>query len=81
MAATYPDKRGRFGEFGGKYVPETLMSVIEELEQALDEALADESFVADYHEHLREYAGRPTALSYASNLTAIIRRCKNLFKA
>ncbi|TWI58864.1 tryptophan synthase subunit beta [Halalkalibacter nanhaiisediminis] len=69
MAATYPDKRGRFGEFGGKYVPETLMSVIEELEQALEEALADESFVADYHENLREYAGRPTALSYARNLT------------
>lgn len=69
MAATYPDKRGRFGEFGGKYVPETLMSVIEELEQALEEALADDAFVADYHEHLREYAGRPTALSYAGNLS------------
>ncbi|MBP3950597.1 tryptophan synthase subunit beta [Bacillus suaedae] len=64
-----PDKRGRFGEFGGKYVPETLMSVIEELEAALDEALADEAFVAEYHEHLREYAGRPTALSYAENIT------------
>lgn len=80
MAATYPDKRGRFGEFGGKYVPETLMSVIEELEQALEEALADESFVADYHENLREYAGRPTALSYARNLTESLGGAKIFLK-
>ncbi|MCL7745918.1 tryptophan synthase subunit beta [Halalkalibacter alkaliphilus] len=69
MTTTYPDKRGRFGDFGGKYVPETLMSVIEELEQALDEASADESFAKEYLTHLQEYAGRPTALSYAENLT------------
>ncbi|WP_088102201.1 tryptophan synthase subunit beta [Halalkalibacter urbisdiaboli] len=69
MAVSYPDKRGRFGEFGGKYVPETLMSVIEELEQSLDEALADEAFIAEYHENLREYAGRPTALTYAKNIS------------
>ncbi|WP_332630112.1 tryptophan synthase subunit beta [Halalkalibacter flavus] len=69
MATMYPDKRGRFGEFGGKYVPETLMSVIEELEQALDEASADEFFAKEYLTHLQEYAGRPTALSYAENLT------------
>ncbi|MET3504442.1 tryptophan synthase subunit beta [Halalkalibacter oceani] len=69
MAVIYPDKRGRFGDFGGKYVPETLMSVIEELEQALDEAMADETFVEEYHYQLREYAGRPTALSYARQLS------------
>ncbi|NEU31140.1 tryptophan synthase subunit beta [bacterium LRH843] len=65
----YPDERGRFGEFGGKYVPETLMSVVEELEQALEDAMADEAFLADYHEQLREYAGRPTTLSYAKNVS------------
>ncbi|WP_332693321.1 tryptophan synthase subunit beta [Halalkalibacter lacteus] len=69
MKITHPDKQGRFGEFGGKYVPETLMSVIEELEEALDEAMADESFAREYLTHLQEYAGRPTALSYAENLT------------
>ncbi|KHF40331.1 tryptophan synthase subunit beta [Halalkalibacter okhensis] len=69
MTTTYPDKRGRFGDFGGKYVPETLMSVIEELEQALDEASADDSFAKEYLTHLQEYAGRPTALSYAENLS------------
>ncbi|WP_100407219.1 tryptophan synthase subunit beta [Bacillus solitudinis] len=80
MAATYPDKRGRFGEFGGKYIPETLMSVIEELEQALDEAMADEAFIAEYHEHLREYAGRPTALTYAKNISEKIGGAKIYLK-
>ncbi|MDT8860005.1 tryptophan synthase subunit beta [Alkalihalobacillus sp. MEB130] len=69
MTTTYPDKNGRFGDFGGKYVPETLMSVIEELEQALEEASKDEAFVREYLSHLQEYAGRPTALSYAENVT------------
>jgi tryptophan synthase beta chain len=67
--AIHPDKHGRFGEFGGKYVPETLMSVIEELEEALEAAMADDTFKNEYLEHLREYAGRPTALSYAGNLS------------
>ncbi|MFC0470281.1 tryptophan synthase subunit beta [Halalkalibacter kiskunsagensis] len=69
MKTTHPDKRGRFGEFGGKYVPETLMSVIEELEESLDEATADETFANEYLTHLQEYAGRPTALSYAENIS------------
>ncbi len=69
MATIYPDERGRFGEFGGKYVPETLMSVVEELEGALADAMADEAFSVEYHRHLREYAGRPTALSYAKNIS------------
>ncbi|MDV2884337.1 tryptophan synthase subunit beta [Alkalihalophilus pseudofirmus] len=67
--SVYPDKRGRFGEFGGKYVPETLMSAIEELEQALDEAMASDEFEKEYVEHLREFAGRPTALTYAKNIS------------
>jgi tryptophan synthase beta chain len=65
----YPDKRGRFGEFGGKYVPETLMSAIEELEESLDEAMNDPEFMESYIDHLREFAGRPTALTYAKNIS------------
>ncbi|MDV2683473.1 tryptophan synthase subunit beta [Alkalihalophilus lindianensis] len=65
----YPDKRGRFGEFGGKYVPETLMSAIEELEESLDQAMDDPEFMEAYKDHLREFAGRPTALTYAKNIS------------
>lgn len=64
-----PDERGRFGTFGGKYVPETLMNAITELEIALDEAMNDNEFIEEYKFHLREYAGRPTALTYAKNIT------------
>ncbi|WP_062046809.1 tryptophan synthase subunit beta [Bacillus sp. JCM 19034] len=64
-----PDNRGRFGNFGGKYVPETLMNALEELETELDKALKDEAFHAEYMEYLKEYAGRPTALSYAENIS------------
>lgn len=64
-----PDNRGRFGDFGGKYVPETLMNALEELEFELDKALKDESFHAEYITYLKEYAGRPTALSYAENVS------------
>jgi len=80
MTAVHPDKRGRFGEFGGKYVPETLMSVIEELEVALDESMEDESFKMEYLEHLREYAGRPTALSFAQNLSETLGGAKIYLK-
>lgn len=69
MLMNVPDERGRFGAFGGKYVPETLMSVLEQLEAALTEAMADEAFIADYEAHLREYAGRPTPLTYAKNIS------------
>ncbi|GAE29024.1 tryptophan synthase subunit beta [Halalkalibacter hemicellulosilyticus] len=67
-----PNKRGRFGDFGGKYVPETLMNALEELENELDKALLDESFHTEYLEHLQEYAGRPTALSYAENISKVL---------
>ncbi|MCK0472113.1 tryptophan synthase subunit beta [Halalkalibacter sp. APA_J-10(15)] len=67
-----PNKRGRFGDFGGKYVPETLMNALEELENELDKALLDKSFHTEYFEHLQEYAGRPTALSYAENISKVL---------
>jgi tryptophan synthase beta chain len=66
---TVPDKHGRFGPFGGKFVPETLMSALAELEQAFEEARRDPSFRAELGQLLREYAGRPTTLTYADKLT------------
>jgi tryptophan synthase beta chain len=70
MLPTYPDKFGRFGEFGGKFVPETLMNPLEEIEIALEEANSDEAFRQEYISLLKNYSGRPTALTYADHLTA-----------
>ena len=64
-----PDERGRFGQFGGRYVPETLMAALEELEQAYAEAKTDTEFQGELHSLYRTYAGRPTPLYFASNLT------------
>jgi tryptophan synthase beta chain len=69
MTTTLPDARGRFGPFGGQYVPETLMSALAELESAYREAQADEAFQAELSALLRDYAGRPTPLYFASRLT------------
>jgi tryptophan synthase beta chain len=68
--ATYPAKAvGRFGAYGGRYVPETLMAALEELEHAYSEAQADPAFHAELDSLLRDYAGRPTPLYFASHLT------------
>lgn len=64
-----PDARGRFGEFGGRYVPETLMHPIEELERAYKDARKDTKFQAEFKRLLRFYAGRPTPLYHAQRLT------------
>ena len=61
---------GRFGIYGGAYVPETLVPAVEELEAAMTEALADPAFVAELDSWLRDYAGRPTPLTLARRLTA-----------
>ena len=64
-----PDARGRFGAYGGRYVPETLMAPLEELERAYNEARADASFQKELDDVLRHFAGRPTPLQFASRLT------------
>ncbi len=64
-----PDRNGHFGEFGGKYVPETLMAPLEELEKVFRAALRDPSFKKELDYHLREYAGRPTPLYEAKRLS------------
>ena len=66
---TWPDARGRFGEFGGRYVPETLMHPVEELEKAYEAARADEKFQAELRRLLKDFAGRPTPLFRARRLT------------
>src|SRR5437588_11501722 len=60
---------GRFGVYGGRYVPETLMSALEELERAYEKAKRDRKFQARLDELLRTYAGRPTPLFFARRLT------------
>ena len=64
-----PDERGRFGEFGGKYAPETVMGALDELEAAYDEALQDPAFMAEFARLEAEYVGRPTPLYHARALT------------
>ncbi|MGA2286261.1 MAG: tryptophan synthase subunit beta [Dehalococcoidia bacterium] len=64
-----PDERGRFGQFGGKYVPEVLMGALAELEEAFREAWHDVSFRRRLDGLLRQYAGRPTPLYFAEGLT------------
>jgi len=61
---------GRFGAYGGKYVPETLMPAIFELEQAYAEAQADPAFLAELDHLQRTYTGRPTPITFAARLTA-----------
>ncbi|AIC94600.1 tryptophan synthase subunit beta [Shouchella lehensis] len=65
----YPTEQGRFGEYGGQYVPETIMSALEELEAALDEALADPAFTSELTTLLTQYAGRKTPITFADQLS------------
>src|SRR6202451_4705844 len=69
MAQVVPDTRGRYGPYGGRYVPETLMAPLEELERVYAEARADRGFQAELDSLLHNFAGRPTPLQFASRLT------------
>ena len=60
---------GRFGAYGGRYVPETLVAPLEELERAYEKAVADPAFQAELNDLLHNFAGRPTPLLFASRLT------------
>lgn len=63
------NRLGSFGEFGGRFVPETLMNALQELEEAYQSVQNDAAFQADYMEWLRKYAGRPTSLYLAEHLS------------
>jgi tryptophan synthase beta chain len=69
LSSSVPDARGRFGQFGGKYAPETLMPALDELEAAYDEARRDPKFQDILDRLARDYVGRPTPLYFARNLT------------
>jgi tryptophan synthase beta chain len=64
-----PDARGRFGPYGGRYVPETLIPALEEVEAAYREAKEDPAFLAELEYYLREFAGRPIPLFHARRLS------------
>ena len=64
-----PDRRGRFGRFGGRYVPETLIPALDQLTESYLAAKADPDFVSEYHTALKEHVGRPSPLYRADNLS------------
>ncbi len=69
LAGRYPDERGRYGAFGGRYVPETLIPAHERLERGVRRWLADSEFRSELNSELRDWVGRPTALSPAPHLS------------
>src|SRR5262245_43482499 len=77
---TGPDERGHFGLFGGRYVAETLMPLILELEQAYNKAKADPQFQGELSYLLTHYAGRPSPLYFAERLTRHLGGAKVYFK-
>jgi tryptophan synthase beta chain len=71
MATTYnqPNATGHYGRFGGRFVPETLMQAVIELEEAYDLAIKDEEFIKDFRYYLKDYVGRENPLYFAERLT------------
>lgn len=64
-----PDEKGRYGQFGGRFVPETLMTAVLELEEEYKKAAADPGFTEQMDYYLKQYIGRETPLYFAENLT------------
>jgi tryptophan synthase beta chain len=79
-AYAWPDAEGRFGDFGGRYVAETLMPLVLELEQAYIAAKADPSFQAELDSFLTHYVGRPSPMYFAERLTRHVGGAKIYFK-
>src|SRR3989337_3400746 len=75
-----PDKTGHFGRFGGKFVPETIMPALDQLEKAYLEAKNDPNFIDELEYYLREYVGRPSTLYYAERLTKKLNGAKIYLK-
>jgi len=70
LSGALPDRRGRFGPFGGRYVPETLIPALERLERGVREHLHSDDFRAELSGQLASWVGRPTALTFAARLSA-----------
>ena len=77
---TQPDERGHFGDYGGRYVAETLMPLILELEREYRKAQADPSFQAQFDDLLEHYVGRPSPLYFAERLTEALGGAQVWFK-
>ncbi|WNR42437.1 tryptophan synthase subunit beta [Paenibacillus roseipurpureus] len=75
-----PDQHGRFGKFGGRYVPETLMNALHELEEAYARYKDDPEFIAEVRYLQKQYSGRPTPLYYAERLTELLGGAKIYLK-
>jgi len=69
MIYSQPDQKGLFGQFGGRFVPESLMKAVQELEKAYDEASKDEGFQEKLQNYLKDYVGRENPLYFAENLS------------
>jgi len=78
--AAYPDAEGRFGDYGGRYVPETLMPLVHELDAAYRAAKADPTFQQTLDGYLTHYVGRPSSLYFAERLTQHLGGAKIYFK-
>lgn len=78
--ASIPDKRGRFGNYGGRYVPETLMPALLELEKVYVALRKDRGFQQEFRDRLKQYVGRPTPLYFAKQLTRTLGGAKIYLK-
>ena len=65
----FPDELGRFGPFGGRYIPETLVPAFSKLEEGMHKYLHHKQFMSEWHNELNQWVGRPTALTYAPRLS------------
>lgn len=77
---TGPDEKGHFGQYGGRYVSETLMPLVLQVEQEFEKAMKDKSFLAELDELNRQYIGRPSPLYFAERLTEELGGAKIYFK-
>ncbi|MCB8929184.1 MAG: tryptophan synthase subunit beta [Ardenticatenaceae bacterium] len=78
--APVPDEHGKFGPYGGQFVPETLMPALDELIRVYDEALQDEAFMAEFQYLLKSYVGRPSPITHAKRLSASLGGAQIYFK-
>ena len=76
----YPDAHGRFGEYGGSYVAETLMAPLAELSEAYERLSTDPAFLAELDRDLQHYVGRPSPIYHAERLSRQVGGARILFK-
>ncbi|MCB9006636.1 MAG: tryptophan synthase subunit beta [Ardenticatenaceae bacterium] len=80
QSTTVPDERGKFGPYGGQFVPETLMPALDELIRVYDEVQQDAAFMAEFNHLLKSYVGRPSPITHAKRLSANLGGAQIYFK-